>query len=68
MDDRGKFIYISQEEMRAVADFIKRTGRVSIAHLAQKSNEFVDLQPKATAEFGLNDALSESTDGLVLSA
>eukprot|EP00271_Cylindrocystis_brebissonii_P023587 TRINITY_DN9862_c0_g1_i2.p1 TRINITY_DN9862_c0_g1~~TRINITY_DN9862_c0_g1_i2.p1 ORF type:complete len:104 (+),score=10.57 TRINITY_DN9862_c0_g1_i2:150-461(+) len=46
MDDRGKFIYISPEEMKAVADYIKRTGRVSIATLASKSNEFIDLEPK----------------------
>ena len=47
MDDRGKYIYISQEEMQAVADSIKRQGRVSIAHLASKSNQFIDLEPKA---------------------
>ncbi|XP_050369550.1 DDRGK domain-containing protein 1 [Argentina anserina] len=47
MDDRGKYIYISQEEMQAVADYIKRQGRVSIAHLASKSNQFIDLEPKA---------------------
>uniref|UniRef100_A0A2P2IU01 DDRGK domain-containing protein 1 n=1 Tax=Rhizophora mucronata TaxID=61149 RepID=A0A2P2IU01_RHIMU len=46
MDDRGKYIYISQEEMKAVADFIKRQGRVSISHLASKSNQFIDLEPK----------------------
>ncbi|KAL2943756.1 DDRGK domain-containing protein 1 [Bienertia sinuspersici] len=34
MDDRGKYIYISLEEMEAVADYIKRQGRVSISHLA----------------------------------
>ncbi|XP_059669867.1 DDRGK domain-containing protein 1-like isoform X2 [Cornus florida] len=47
MDDRGKYIYISQEEMKAVADYIKRHGRVSISHLASKSNQFIDLEPKA---------------------
>jgi len=47
MDDRGKYIYISKEEMQAVADFIKRQGRVSISHLASKSNQFIDLEPKA---------------------
>lgn len=47
MDDRGKFIYISQEEMKAVADYVKRQGRVSISHLASKSNQFIDLEPKA---------------------
>lgn len=47
MDDRGKYIYISQEEMKAVADYIKRQGRVSISHLASKSNQFIDLESKA---------------------
>ncbi|CAA7025296.1 unnamed protein product [Microthlaspi erraticum] len=46
MDDRGKYIYISMEEMNAVADYIKRQGRVSISHLASKSNQFIDLEPK----------------------
>lgn len=46
MDDRGKYIYISLEEMKAVADYIKRQGRVSIAHLASKSNEFISLEPE----------------------
>lgn len=47
MDDRGKYIYISGDEMKAVADYIKREGRVSISHLASKSNQFIDLEPKA---------------------
>lgn len=47
MDDRGKYIYISLEEMQAVAEYIKRVGRVSISHLAGKSNQFIDLEPKA---------------------
>ncbi|XP_068668484.1 DDRGK domain-containing protein 1 [Aristolochia californica] len=46
MDDRGKYIYISNEEMKAVAEYIKRQGRVSIAHLASKSNQFIDLESK----------------------
>ncbi|XP_056683228.1 uncharacterized protein [Spinacia oleracea] len=29
MDDRGKYIYISLEEMEVVDDYIKREGRVS---------------------------------------
>lgn len=47
MDDRGKYIYISQEEMKAVADYIKHQGRVSISHLASNSNQFIDLESKA---------------------
>ncbi|XP_021758814.1 DDRGK domain-containing protein 1-like [Chenopodium quinoa] len=50
MDDRGKYIYISLEEMKAVADYIKREGRVSISHLASKSNQFIDLEPKVQYE------------------
>ncbi|KAL5724754.1 hypothetical protein ACHQM5_007974 [Ranunculus cassubicifolius] len=46
MDDRGKYIYISKEEMIAVAEYIKRQGRVSISHLASQSNQFIDLEPK----------------------
>lgn len=46
MDDRGKFIYISLEEMAAVAEYIRRAGRVSIADLASKSNTLVDLEAR----------------------
>ena len=46
MDDRGKFIYISREEMAATADFIMRRGRVAIAELAAKSSTLIDLEPK----------------------
>jgi hypothetical protein len=47
MDDRGKFIYISKEEMTAVADFIRNKGRIAIAELASKSSTFIDLEGKA---------------------
>ena len=43
MDDRGKFIYISPEEMATVAAFINTQGRVSIAELANRSNDFIRL-------------------------
>ena len=44
IDDRGKFIYISSEELEAVAKFITQRGRVSIAELAENSNRLVTLQ------------------------
>jgi hypothetical protein len=50
MDDRGKYIYVSNEEMAAVAHFIQTSGRVSIANLAAKSNEFVDLSGPQAVE------------------
>jgi len=43
IDDRGKFIYISQEELEAVAKFIKQQGRVSISDLALNSNKLISL-------------------------
>lgn len=48
IDDRGKFIYVSQLEMEAVAKFIKQRGRVSIAELAENSNKLINLTPSTT--------------------
>ncbi|XP_046143124.1 DDRGK domain-containing protein 1 [Osmia bicornis bicornis] len=45
IDDRGKFIYISQGELEAVAKFVKQRGRVSITELAESSNELISLNP-----------------------
>lgn len=41
IDDRGKFIYITPEELAAVASFIRQRGRVSITELAQASNSLI---------------------------
>ena len=49
MDDRGKFIYISREEMAATAHFIMARGRVAISELAAQSATFIDLEPKCAA-------------------
>jgi len=43
MDDRGKFIYISEEELQNFAKFIKQRGRVSIAELVENSASFISL-------------------------
>ncbi|KPP67146.1 DDRGK domain-containing protein 1-like [Scleropages formosus] len=45
IDDRGKFIFITPEELRAVGNFIKQRGRVSITELAQASNSLINLNP-----------------------
>lgn len=50
MDDRGKFIYISKDEMEAVAAYIHKQGRISIAALAAQSNNLIDLEAKAAAK------------------
>ncbi|NWI85104.1 DDRGK protein, partial [Pitta sordida] len=49
IDDRGKFIYITPEELAAVAQYIKQRGRVSISELAQASNSLINLQPDSRA-------------------
>ena len=45
LDDRGKYIYITQDEYEAVAKFIKQRGRVSISDLAESSNKLINLTP-----------------------
>lgn len=46
IDDRGKFIYITTEEMEAVAQYINQKGRVSKAELSKNSGKFVNLEVK----------------------
>ena len=46
IDDRGKFIYISRDELEAVAKFIRQRGRVSIAELAESSNKLINISPE----------------------
>lgn len=36
IDDRGKFVYITKEEMDKIASFIKRRGRVNIDDIAKE--------------------------------
>mmetsp|Transcript_14960 Transcript_14960/g.48121 ORF Transcript_14960/g.48121 Transcript_14960/m.48121 type:complete len:81 (-) Transcript_14960:379-621(-) len=55
VDDRGKFIFISRDELQAVSSYIRRKGRVRISTLAQESNRLIDLssheaEPEADEE------------------
>uniref|UniRef100_A0A182NSN8 DDRGK domain-containing protein 1 n=1 Tax=Anopheles dirus TaxID=7168 RepID=A0A182NSN8_9DIPT len=50
IDDRGKFIYISEEELKSVAKFIKQRGRISITELAENSNQLIHLTPVVASE------------------
>lgn len=45
IDDRGKFICITKEELESVAKFVRQRGRVSIADLVESSNSLINLQP-----------------------
>jgi len=55
MDERGKYIYISAEEMQAVARYVQTKGRVAIGELAARSDDLIDLEGKAAAA-GAGDA------------
>ncbi|XP_035892997.1 DDRGK domain-containing protein 1 [Anopheles stephensi] len=50
IDDRGKFIYVSEEELKSVAKFIKQRGRISITELAENSNQLINLTPVVASE------------------
>jgi Mn-dependent DtxR family transcriptional regulator len=45
VDDRGKYISVTREEMEKVAKFITRKGRVSIEDVARESNKLINLNP-----------------------
>lgn len=50
IDDRGKFIYISQSELEDVAKFVRQRGRVSITELAENSNRLINLNSGTSPE------------------
>lgn len=43
IDDRGKFIYVSPEELQKIADYINSKGRVSKSDLCKNSGNLVSL-------------------------
>lgn len=43
LDDRGKYIYVTEEEMSSVVKFIKQKGRVSIDQIKDYCNEAIAL-------------------------
>lgn len=49
IDDQGKFIYISNQELNSIGDFIRLRGRVSISELAESSNNLVNLKASTVA-------------------
>ncbi|KAG9509329.1 DDRGK domain-containing protein 1, partial [Fragariocoptes setiger] len=45
IDDRGKFISVTREELESVAKFIRQRGRVSISEIVVNSNKLINLKP-----------------------
>jgi len=44
-DDRGKFVFITKEEMTSVADFLHKKGRISRAEVVAACNRLIRLNP-----------------------
>lgn len=49
IDDRGKFISITEDELQSVAKFIRQRGRVTVDELVVNSNKLINLQPEVKA-------------------
>lgn len=43
VDDRGKMVFITDEEMKKVADLIQTEGRVSIQRLSKLCGNIIDM-------------------------
>lgn len=46
--DRGKFVWITEEEFLAIRDEVRRRGRLSAGQLQKVCNQLVDLTPSPT--------------------
>lgn len=46
IDDRGKFISITREELESVSKFIRQRGRVTVDELVVNSNKLINLKPE----------------------
>lgn len=49
IDDRGKFISITKDELASVAKFIRQRGRVTLEELVTNSNKLINLKPEVKA-------------------
>ncbi|KAJ0396319.1 hypothetical protein P43SY_006630 [Pythium insidiosum] len=64
IDDRGKFIYITEEEMDSVAKFINRKGRLGLSELSKECNKLIRLDVDKETNQTSVDWLDESEDSV----
>lgn len=57
-DDRGKYIYLTRDEMDHVTKAIRQRGRISFSDLSKISNELIDFSGTRT----VNENLLETDD------
>lgn len=65
LDDRGKYIYITVEEMDAVAKFIQEKGRVTISDLISESNRLITLEEQSDEEDIESDNFNDTESVIV---
>lgn len=58
-DDRGKFIYLTEQELISVAKFIEQRGRVAIRELVQESNKLIQLKSNTASTENAEQILTE---------
>jgi hypothetical protein len=49
VDERGRLLVISAEELDALAAHIEQRGRMSVAELTAAANQLLDLSERQTA-------------------
>nr|CAH8864478.1 unnamed protein product [Trichobilharzia regenti] len=50
LDDRGKFVHITDEEYEAVAEFIEKRGRITLAELVENGHKLIHTGPHSLRE------------------
>lgn len=48
LDEKGKFIYISPEDLEGIVGFVNKRGRISKFELAREVNRIVKLDKLST--------------------
>merc|ERR1712113_551645 len=61
-DDRGKYVYITKEEMAGVADWLKSQGRIRRADLVAACNRIIRLNPTEEDKVKLEQEAREARE------
>jgi DDRGK domain-containing protein 1 len=62
VDDRGKYIHITKEEMEGVAAYIESAGRVTIHDIVEQSNKLIDLEGQKDETEAIDLSLDEDEE------
>ena len=58
LDDRGKYIYLTNEELEAIVAYLEKKGRLSKSELTKECNRLIRLSPlnEVLSPFRMNNA------------